>query len=102
MKKNARIIIDILETVKKFIQGRNTDVAWSRFESKEQVIMEINNHIHRLKNDDFSKVEDLILLFLPTSSLQEISISSGWRKKFLVIAEKFDDAIKDLSIKKIK
>ncbi len=99
MNKNTRIIINILGKVKEFILGINSDVGWSRFESKEEVIKEINNHIHRLKNNDFSKIEDLIFLFLPTSDLQEISISSGWGEEFLVIDEKFDNAIKDLNIK---
>ena len=99
MNKNTRIIVNILEKVKEFIQGISTDVGWSRFESKEEVIIEINNHMQRLKNNDFCKIEELIFLFLPTSDLQEISISSGWGKEFLVIAEKFDITIKDLSIR---
>ncbi|KKM70762.1 hypothetical protein LCGC14_1437480 [marine sediment metagenome] len=101
MNKNTRIIVNILEKVKEFTLGISTDVGWSRFESKEEVIKEINNHIQRLRNNDFSKIEELIFLFLPTSDLQEISISSGWGKEFLVIAEKFDNAIKDL-IRRIK
>ena len=100
MKKNTKNIVEILEEVKEFISGISTDVGWSRFESKEEATKEIIEHIHRLKNNDFSKIEDLIILFLPTSDLQETSISSGWGKEFLVIAEKFDNSIKDFNINK--
>jgi hypothetical protein len=46
--------------------------------------------------EDFSKIEDLIILFAPTSDLQEISIDSGWATLFLEISEKFDLTIKEL------
>ena len=38
MKKNTKTIVDILEEVKEFISGISTDVGWSRFESKEEII----------------------------------------------------------------
>ena len=101
MERIKKDIVDILENIKDYIQGKNTDVTWSSFESEEDVIVTNNNHILKLRNNEFSKIDELYLLFLPTSDLQEISISSGWGKEFLVIAEKFDNAIKDL-MKKIK
>ena len=68
----------------------------SQFDSKEELIQEIENHIQKLKNEDFSKVEDLITLFAPTGEFQEISIDSGWSKLYLILSERFDNAIKEL------
>ena len=38
----------------------------------------------------------MVILFAPTSDLQEISIDSGWGDQFLIISERFDGLIKDL------
>ena len=73
----------------------------SLFDTKEDLISELEDHILKLKNEDFSKIKDLIILFAPTSDLQEISLDSGWVKLFLIISEKFDCVIKDL-IEKFK
>ena len=56
----------------------------------------MNDHIRRLKIKDFSKILDLIAIFLPTGDLQEIPLSSGWADDFLNISEKFDNVIKDI------
>jgi len=90
------VIIEILETVKELILEPKTDISWSIFDSKDDVILEIDSHIQKLKLRDFSKIKDLILLFAPTSDFQEISLSSGWSSDYLNISETFDVAIKNL------
>ena len=71
-------------------------MSWSHFNSEEEVIEELNGHIRRLEDNDFSKLEDLKLLFAPTASLQEISISSGRGEVFLELSTEFDHIIKGL------
>ena len=39
-------------------------------------------------------VEVLKLLFAPTGSIQEVSISSGWGQEFLSLSARFDEVIK--------
>ena len=90
------VIIEILETVKKLILEPKTDISWSTFNSKDELIIEIDAHIQKLKLRDFSKVTDLIILFAPTSDFQEISLSSGWGNRYLNISERFDVAINGL------
>ena len=93
---NETVLIEILETVKKLITEPRTDISWSTFDNKDELIIEIDAHIQKLKLRDFSKVKDLILLFAPTSDFQEISLSSGWSNQYLNISEKFDIVIKGL------
>ena len=97
-KNNLKIetIISILDLIKKYIATPETNLIHSLFNTTEEIITELDNHIQKLKMEDFSKIEDLIILFAPTSDLQEISLDSGWSKKFLEISENFDLAIKDL------
>ena len=89
-------IIDILELVKERLRFPGTIILRSGFNSQEDVIEELDNHIFKLRKEDFSNIEELIILFAPTSDLQEIAIDSGWGQLFLDTAERFDSAIKDL------
>jgi len=96
INNDETVMIEILETVKELILEPITDISWSIFDSKDDLIIEIDAHIQKLKLRDFSKVKELILLFAPTSDFQEISLSSGWGNRYLKISERFDVAINGL------
>ena len=99
MKFNENKIVDligVLESVRKLITMPATDVAWSHFDSKEEVIDELNEHVRRLQSNDFTNISELTILFAPTGDLQEIALSSGWAEEYLIVAESFDNAIKAL------
>jgi len=96
MNEKIAVVINIVEIIKKIIKSPETNIIRSSFDTKEEAINELDNNIHKLMKEDFSKIEDLIILFAPTSDLQEISLSSGWGKQFLIISERFDNGIKDL------
>jgi hypothetical protein len=95
---NEKIIavISIVEVIKEIISTSETEVLHSTFDTKESLINELDTHIVKLSCKDFSKIKDLIILFSPTSDLQEISLDSGWGEQFLFISERFDTAIKEL------
>jgi len=89
-------VIDELELIKKKIKSPEANFLHSSFDTQEDIISELNNHILKLKKEDFSSIKELIILFAPTSDLQEISIDSGWGQLFLAISKRFDSAINDL------
>jgi hypothetical protein len=86
-------LIHLLKKIKEIIITLKTDTLWSSFDNKEDILEELDNHIQRFQNNDFSSIEQLIGLFLPTGDLQEIAISSGWGEEYLAISKKFDDLI---------
>jgi len=86
-------LIKQLNEIIELVSTRDTNMVWSTFDTKEVLILELENYIQRLKNSDFSSIEQLISLFLPTGDLQEIAISSGWGEEYLSISKKFDDLI---------
>jgi hypothetical protein len=90
MNPNTYEIIQILDKIIGKLSKPDCNVLWSHYDSQVEALTDIKDHIERLKKNDFSKIEDLKLLFAPTGSLQEISISSGWGNEFLVLATQFD------------
>jgi hypothetical protein len=89
-------VIGILQQVKHIVELPGTDVAWSRYNIVEEAVEDIDQHIDRLRRGDLSKIEYLTLLFAPTGSLQEISISCGWGERFIYLSARFDRAIEPL------
>ena len=86
-------LIKLLYEIIELVSVQDINMVWSTYDTKEILILELENYIKRLQNNDFSPIEHLISLFLPTGDLQEIAISSGWGEEYLSISKKFDDLI---------
>ena len=98
MKENLSNLIILVEKIKDLVnQPGTTTPLWIHYDSKEEVIGELERHIMLLHKEDFSIIKELTLLFAPTSDLQDISIRNGWGNQFLEIAEKFDKIIKEIT-----
>ena len=82
-------IIKIIEIVKSKVSDRS-DVVWTKYSNPKEFSDDLDNYINRLKANDISCLGDLKILFAPTGSLQEHSISNGWADEYLVLAERFD------------
>jgi hypothetical protein len=94
MQTEIKEINKLLRIVREHLTIKDSNVLMSSFNTSEEVINCIDEHIQKLSNSDISSLNDLIVLFLPTSDLQEIAISNGWGAEYLNIAEKFDGLIK--------
>lgn len=86
-------LINIMKEVKGIIDSPNTDVTWSRYNTAEEVIKDLDSCIEQLKQKDKSVIEKLKILFAPTGVFQEISIDSGWSDKYLELANRFDEVL---------
>jgi hypothetical protein len=74
----------------------DADVSLTRYESADELRNEFAAHLHRVEDGaDLSDGEllSLQMLFAPTSSLQDVSIGSGWGEEFLALADRFDEAV---------
>lgn len=97
MKSNSlEDVLKILQKVVQILEQPETDVLYSRYYSAAEAVGDFNQHIERLRKGDLSGIGDLILLFGPTGSLQEISERSGWGEAFLPLAAEFDQAIESI------
>ena len=99
MEKEIKEIIALLEVIRRYVSIENSDVTMSTFNTNKDVINNIDNHIARLSESDISNINELIVLFLPTSDFQEISISNAWSDEYLKIANRFDKLIKLIKMK---
>src|SRR5205823_5393284 len=97
--KRVDEVVVVLQDVVHVLKLPGSDVSWSHYKSAEEAVQDIHQHIARLQEGDFSKIDDLKLLFAPTGGLQEISVSSGWGESFLVLAAQFDRAIEAQRVK---
>jgi len=89
----------VLEEIVKLIEQNDTDLNWSGYNTEEEILNELHKYIKELSKEKFFKFDDIKMLFVPTSSLQDIAIHSGWGKEFLVISSKVDDLLEQIAKK---
>lgn len=90
MEDKFESIISILLEVRNIVNSPKTDIVWSRYNSVDELIKDIDDYIISLEQKRDTVFYDLEILFAPTGSLQEISIDSGWGSKFIELSQKID------------
>jgi hypothetical protein len=73
-----------------------SDFDMSKWDDARRAVSEIDSHIAAIEREDYSRLPDLTLLFAPTGSIQEVSVSSGWGDQFLTMADRFDKAAAEI------
>ena len=84
-------LLDILGQVQARITD-DSDVVWTRFDTPAAMRAELASYSEQLEKGHFSRLGGLDLLFAPTGSLQEHSISNGWGDEFIRLSTLFDSA----------
>lgn len=84
-------LIQVLEAGIELLSIPGNDFAWSSWESAEEAVSQLRGLISRIQSGDIPDQLDLALIYGPTGSLQEVSLSSGWGSVFLKVAERFDE-----------
>ncbi len=81
----------ILSSVKVLLETASPNEGWS-CEEPEESLQVINDAIAFFLNPAENKYPaDISMYFAPTGPLQEISISNGWSKMFLKLADQYDN-----------
>ncbi len=73
--------------------GRSIDSEWSPI-SVNDLSSSIQLEIRKLETNRKINKKQLLLEFLPTSSLQEISMTNNWTDEYLILSSQFDHLIK--------
>lgn len=93
---DARVLDTALETVEALlaiVQAAPQDLTWQqRYASEDELVRDLRDHAGRLRRGDASRLPDLRHLLLPTGSLCEIAMSSGWPEAYTTLANRLDAA----------
>ena len=82
-------LISVIKETRKYLSREGNDYSWSSWNNEEQALDEIDSILAQLEN---GSVPDMEILFAPSGPIQEVSLSSGWSREFLRLAERFDEA----------
>ena len=87
-------LAEVLRETRKLLARPDNQFVWSHWNSAEDALREIDKFIAQVESGETTRRADLELLFAPTGSIQEVSISSGWGEEFLALSERFDAVLK--------
>ena len=90
---NVEIVKKQISELKDFLSLPSVDVCWTKYDSADEVINELELIEAGILNQDNNAINQLRFLLSPTSALQEISISSGWGDEFISIAKIIENAL---------
>lgn len=91
MPQVAPPLLSILLEARELLARPGNDFAWSKWRSVEEAVAEMDRHIAIVDQGQPLERFRLNLLFAPTGSIQEVSMSSGWSRQFMELATRFDD-----------
>ena len=91
--ENIKKMFCLIQEVIEIIRLPSTNTLFSEWNTPADAINHLNQLLEKLKNNDKQAIFELKILFGPTGSLQDLSISSGWGYKFLYLANRFDKLI---------
>ena len=82
-------LIAVIQETRTYLAREGNDYSWSSWNDREDALAEIDSLLAQLENGSVPNIE---VLFAPTGPIQEVSMSSGWSREFLQLAERFDEA----------
>jgi hypothetical protein len=85
-------LLQVLREIRNRMARPGTDFVWSGWDSQAAALAEFDRLTDGVKRGALPDSE-LDLLFAPTGALQELSIGNGWQHEFLVLAERYDEAV---------
>lgn len=94
MKNAKEELLEVLKETRELLALPDNDFGWSSWDNVEDALAEFDQTISSIEADRYSRFSKLTTLFAPTGSIQEVSVSSGWGKKFIEVSEKFDTALR--------
>ena len=71
----------------------DNEFVWSHWDNADEAVAELRMHIEAIEGGALPPKHDLEILFAPTGSIQEVSVSSGWGDAFIALASRFDEAL---------
>lgn len=90
---NLGNLISVFEEARELVADPGNDFSWSSWNGRDDAVEEIDGILSVLRSGAVPKGLSMEVLFAPTGPMQEVSLSSGWGGEFLMLAERFDEAM---------
>ncbi|MBC7929933.1 MAG: winged helix-turn-helix transcriptional regulator, partial [Rubrivivax sp.] len=90
---NLGRLISVFEETRELLADPGNDFTWSSWVGREDALREMDGILSSLWCGVLPKSLSMTVLYAPTGPIQEVSVSSGWGKEFLALAERFDEAM---------
>ena len=81
----------LLTELRELVARTGNDFTYSWWDGSRDALAEVDSLIAAYQGTGEAP-DGLGTLFLPTSGLQELAISSGWGPEFSALADRFDEA----------
>lgn len=91
--KPAADLLSILMAARLLLSRPDNDFTWSSWEDRDAALAEVDGLIADMKAGAGPDVDTIRLLFSVTGPLQEVSLSSGWAERFVLLAERVDGLV---------
>ena len=86
-------LISVFEDTRELLADPGNDFAWSSWAGRADALEECDGILSALRSGVLPGELSMEVLFAATGPIQEVSLSSGWGKEFLVLSERFDAAM---------
>jgi hypothetical protein len=86
-------LLGVFEKVRELVTRHDNDFSWAWWDDCDSALREIDPILEALRQGTMPVSNAFASLFLPTSGLQELSLSSGWGDEFVEVANEFDAAM---------
>lgn len=93
MTHSIQELIAILREARNLLALPGNNFFWSSWEDTNAALTDMDGFIAEIESGRMPERMKLEILFAPTGSIQEVSVSSGWGDVFLNLAARFDAAI---------
>lgn len=87
----VQILISILLDTKELLSRPNNDFSWSHWKDAREALAEIDQFVTQVRQG--VRPAGIETLFAATGPVCEVGTRSGWRKEYLMLAERFDMAL---------
>jgi hypothetical protein len=87
-------LIEVLREARELLARPDNNFALSSWKDTNAALSEIDRFISRLERGGMPKRSEIEPLVLASGPIQRVSVPSGWSQEFIVLADRFDEAIK--------
>jgi hypothetical protein len=83
-------LLSVFLRTREAIARPENDFVWSSWRDAAHALEELDDIIATLRAGQMPDRLQMRVLFAPTGSIQEVSLSSGWGGEFIALANAFD------------